>query len=560
MAGGAAAEEGATYSSGLAFVYVFNLVVGFGALTLPSVFYGAGYALASVFMGVLGSVSFATATFVVEAMAAANAVDFLRIDKRHEDHKYELVETAAAAAPTTASASGTSRGERPKRRGRALSYDISSSAEAAGQEASSGEAKGTARVPLDEEEYTRRLEDTPFELRRKFELGDMAKLLLGETAYKVLVAVTAVYLYGDLAIYASATPTTLISLFPGKRDSFEIPGLGLTIEVNREYAYNAWLGLFAMVVVPLSCLNFQKTKHLQIFTCTYRNVALVSMIMLAAIRYERHVSSGRGAVDGDEPDVDLPSFRPEALPKLFGAATYSFMCHHSLPSIIFPIESVARRGVMKILALDYVAILVTYMVLCATAFLAFASYQEFICKETPDTYTCAIQKIYILNFSSGTNPFFGDFLTLLPVFVCFTNFPLIAITTRNNLTPWFDFVRVRVFGGGGETSAISSEKRRLVYSLLVSVPPVIVAFCIHDVSLIVEFTGSYAGLALEFLFPCWLVVAARNRVDALDPKVKDANPFKSPFQSKWAVWIVLLWSFLSLSFIIFQQMFGDDAA
>mmetsp|Transcript_20993 Transcript_20993/g.36851 ORF Transcript_20993/g.36851 Transcript_20993/m.36851 type:complete len:385 (+) Transcript_20993:1-1155(+) len=374
----------------------------------------------------------------------------------------------------------------------------------------------------------------------------MAKLFMGNFGYKVLMAITGIYLYGDLAIYASATPTTLISLFPGDRKEITIPLLDWTYPVDQDSSYSAWLMLFSCIVVPLSCLNFQKTKHLQIFTCTYRNAALVSMIALAAIRYEKHVLSGRGG--DDEPDLELKQFNPAGLPKLFGAATYSFMCHHSLPSIIFPIDAESRPYIMKILGLDYVAILITYLILCITAFLAFASYKDIICEEEPSTLSCAIQGIYILNFSSGTNPFFGDFLTLLPVFICFTNFPLIAITTRNNLIVWFNWFYNRITGG-----VIPPGEVRLWHSLIVAVPPIIIAFVIHDVSIIVEFTGSYAGLALEFLFPCWLVVSARKAVNRLDPEIRQGNPYRSPFQSNVAVAIVLLWSVTSLCFIFFQQ-------
>ena len=88
MAGGG--EEGAQYSrltgrkspgrlaldvdifAGL--IYIFNLIVGTGALTLPAAFKDAGYLLSSVILILLAFMSFLTATFVIESMAAANAL------------------------------------------------------------------------------------------------------------------------------------------------------------------------------------------------------------------------------------------------------------------------------------------------------------------------------------------------------------------------------------------------------------------------------------------------------------------------------------------------------
>ncbi len=62
------------YAASTGFVYVFNLIVGTGALTLPAAFADAGFALSSVILVALAFMSFLTATFVVESMAAANAI------------------------------------------------------------------------------------------------------------------------------------------------------------------------------------------------------------------------------------------------------------------------------------------------------------------------------------------------------------------------------------------------------------------------------------------------------------------------------------------------------
>ncbi|KAB0400697.1 hypothetical protein E2I00_008323, partial [Balaenoptera physalus] len=67
-------------------VYMFNLIVGTGALTMPKAFATAGWLVSLVLLVFLGFMSFVTTTFVVEAMAAANAQ--LRW-KRMETHQEE---------------------------------------------------------------------------------------------------------------------------------------------------------------------------------------------------------------------------------------------------------------------------------------------------------------------------------------------------------------------------------------------------------------------------------------------------------------------------------------
>lgn len=55
-------------------IFVFNLIVGTGALTLPSVFAKAGWLLGFVVIIFLAFMSYITVTFVIESMACANAI------------------------------------------------------------------------------------------------------------------------------------------------------------------------------------------------------------------------------------------------------------------------------------------------------------------------------------------------------------------------------------------------------------------------------------------------------------------------------------------------------
>lgn len=55
-------------------IFIFNLIVGTGALTLPAAFAKAGWCLGLVLIIVLAFISYMTVTFVIETMACANAV------------------------------------------------------------------------------------------------------------------------------------------------------------------------------------------------------------------------------------------------------------------------------------------------------------------------------------------------------------------------------------------------------------------------------------------------------------------------------------------------------
>ena len=57
-----------------AFIYIFNLIVGIGALTLPIAFSQAGLIIGTILMVVLCALAYVTATYVIEAMSVANAL------------------------------------------------------------------------------------------------------------------------------------------------------------------------------------------------------------------------------------------------------------------------------------------------------------------------------------------------------------------------------------------------------------------------------------------------------------------------------------------------------
>ncbi|CAJ0939956.1 unnamed protein product [Ranitomeya imitator] len=66
-------DTGELYSPFVGLIYMFNLIVGTGALTMPKAFANAGWLISLILIIFLAFMSYMTTTFVVEAMAAANA-------------------------------------------------------------------------------------------------------------------------------------------------------------------------------------------------------------------------------------------------------------------------------------------------------------------------------------------------------------------------------------------------------------------------------------------------------------------------------------------------------
>ena len=105
---------------------------------------------------------------------------------------------------------------------------------------------------------------------------------------------------------------------------------------------------------------------------------------------------------------------------------FTFMCHHSIPSVILPLAD--KRKTLNIILVDYIIVLLY----CSTVVFA-----AVINKPASE-----ISPLYSLNFSEHSVAVLAKFLSLYPVFTLSSNFPLICITLRNNLMALFPLSKV----------------------------------------------------------------------------------------------------------------------
>ncbi|KAK7805357.1 hypothetical protein U0070_027196, partial [Myodes glareolus] len=156
-------------------VYMFNLIVGTGALTMPKAFATAGWLVSLILLVFLGFMSFVTTTFVMEAMAAANAQLHW---KRMEIHKEEEEEDSSTASDSDI-----------------LTQDNYERAE---------------KRPI--LSVQRRSSANLFEITDRVEMGQMASMFFNKVGVNLFYFCIIIYLYGDLAIYAAAVPLSLMQV------------------------------------------------------------------------------------------------------------------------------------------------------------------------------------------------------------------------------------------------------------------------------------------------------------------------------------------------------------
>ncbi|XP_015433897.1 PREDICTED: transmembrane protein 104 homolog isoform X2 [Dufourea novaeangliae] len=466
------------YSIWIGLIYIFNLIVGTGALTLPAVFSKAGWALGLSIILILAFISFITITFVIEVMASANAI----ITWGHIQHRKRVLQNLGESGPSNSDSEDTP-----------LVTPFSTSPD---------ETNMTYRYYI---------------IRDKIEMGQMASIFFNKFGTTLFYLCFAIYLYGDLSIYGAAVAKTLADVTCTYQPmnltcNDTIPDTELcweTFSLNRHDAYRMFLSTFVLLLGPFVFFNIQKTKYLQLLTSVMRWLAFTIMIVYALKNL-----IFRGA-QGNPPAANVIG-----IPSLFGACIYSFMCHHSLPALVAPIAN--KSTLTRFLALDYFLIAFFYLLLALTGAFAF--------DHLDDLYTLDFSPRGSGDCSKSNNIFIiliEYFLALFPVFTLSTSFPIIAITLRNNLQSLFL-----------NEDLSYSCLRKFVLPILAILPPYLIAMSTKDLSILVGITGSYAGAGIQYLIPTLLVYYARRKTNKVIG-LGVVNKFASPFSSNcWLVFVI----------------------
>ncbi|KAJ1362565.1 hypothetical protein KIN20_022166 [Parelaphostrongylus tenuis] len=316
---------------------------------------------------------------------------------------------------------------------------------------------------------------------------------------------------------------------------------------TRFIVYRFCVILFVMVCTPMILIGITKTKYVQLATTIARWSAFILMIVLASAQI---MTNG---IAGNPPTVNVHGFG-----SLFGVAVYAFMCHHSLPSLITPMSS-KSRVFMKLFCV-YVLVISFYFTLSLTGSFAFAK----------------VQDVYTLNFlHDDLNSLFylicDHFLALFPVFTLTTNYPIVGITLINNVRIVRDIVRDMMMPRNSrdfsEEELLSQDEdehdsrlRRnihydslydIVVPILVITLPTIISLMTDDVLLLAAVTGSYPGVAVQFLIPCLLIMRSRRYAKSV-LNFPVPKKYASPFQSNNWPYAIFVWSAFAVIMVTFN--------
>uniref|UniRef100_A0A1B6C5W7 Amino acid transporter transmembrane domain-containing protein n=1 Tax=Clastoptera arizonana TaxID=38151 RepID=A0A1B6C5W7_9HEMI len=387
---------------------------------------------------------------------------------------------------------------------------------------SENEPSTSERDPLFRSGYLTHFPSQPrifYTIDDKVEVGEMAGVLFSRAGRLLFFICFSLYLFGDLSIYAVAIGKSLVDAVCSFENMTDPLPLNATkcwpdLPYTRQDAYRGFLVCFLLIFGPFAFFNVQKTKYLQLITSCTRWLAFITMITLAI----------RRLLDPSLPHGQPKSVVVSGFPTLLGSCIYSFMCHHSLPSLLSPISN--KTGLFRILAADYILVMTFYIVLAVSAVFSFPQ----------------LQPLYTLNFvpeigNRDAMEIVDYFLMLFPVLTLTASFPVIVVTLRNNLQAIL-------------APHSSWYYRQILMPLLAVIPPVLLAMMTDNLDILVGVTGSYAGAGIQYLIPAFLVLSARsikpNELRSLP------NNFASPFLSKFWPILVICWALICIIFVTFN--------
>eukprot|EP00729_Bicosta_minor_P005524 gene5524-5614_t len=421
MAG--AEPDAKIYSPMIGFAFMFNLIVGAGALSMPEAFSSAGWLTGTFMLSLLALLSWMSATFVVEAMSIANAV--LKTGSKSVDGKKPVI------------------AEKQRR-----TIDM----------------------------LQMRTGANDYELDLQCELAFMANLFFTAWERKLF------YL-------------TLVSLVTVPR----VRG-GCIGGLEYATAYRAYLALFIAIIGPFTLFDVSKTKMLQLSTIFMRWASFIVMILIAAIGILQHRGFNRFE-NKTVPVENVAVSNMAGLPQLFGVSIYSYM-----PSLLTPVSD--KTSIRWLLTAVITLTLAFYLLLSFTAMFRF----------TPEELA-ATAGLYTLNFADYHVHTVSRALEFFPVFVLSANFPIIAITLRNNLKTLFPI------------RSLSEEKLQIFYASMTVMPPVTVY--VIPALLVLRARGMEANLMAKGISKVHAsIVRKRGRDGILLTVLSSTNPVRVKTSSK----------------------------
>jgi len=388
---------------------------------------------------------------------------------------------------------------------------------------------------------------------RIFEVNELCSVFLGSRGKIFWEVSILLEVVTCLWLYCAMMGTTLLQVVP-------IPGLSLgencsssILSPGCSSAYKVWLGVIAMVLIPLTLRDLKDLGMAQILL-TFVGYSCIGM-MLISVCVAMFVQPYPGVhdVSGSPPYIAPQKMViPGGFGLLFSTTVFTQMCHIAVPSLtqIIKEKKRIRRVVIGGMATTYVL----YAVLGLLTNLYFGS-------KVAVMITLNWEGFAWTGSLGPITRMLNTLVVLLPFFTIANAFPLNAHALANNLMTsihpktWRALLGISEAQEGEEQPLTGGEawppmRVKVVARLMCTVPPFLLAAVQRDPSRIVTIIGIF-GFVLMFFVPCLLQYYSVTLFQDIWPQVSKTI-FRAP-ASAWfsePTWVVAVVVLSSMGFVI----------
>jgi len=479
-----AQETEKTYGAFAAFSFTVNFIMGVGILSLPYAFYHAGVILSPIFMVIVSLLSFTTVMYIFESAARAEAYVSGGAD-------YEIQHQLGPKTP--------------------------------------------------------RFEIT----RRRFDMRTMAKLWLGRWGWHFDIALM-LFTYGGQWSFAATFGAALTANVPlpflftyNESQPCNVYHAGFRSNTACLHTYYVWVGVFALVVIPLSCIELTDQAWLQMSLTVFRFVAVSLIVGTVA------VGLATAEFDGKIPEHGPPYSQPVNLlnwngfGNLFTAALFAQMMHNAAPNIAQPLRDKSKLPFVFLGAFAVTfGIYVLVGIICAVYF----------GEHVLETVTLMWANFNGWKPAGSPIPWWAEaihwILSLFPPIDVISAYPLGSIALATNL---FSIL----------PKEVQQHPRwklwKFFTNLVAAIPPLIGALFVWNLATIINVSGLFAFF-IVFITPALLYLFSRRKCAEVFGQWKtpySLGPFSSPV---FAVVILVVGTAslgLSIALLIDGNLFGS---
>lgn len=235
--------------------------------------------------------------------------------------------------------------------------------------------------------------------------------------------------------------------------------------------YFVALLLIAFISLAFSFGNIERSQYLQVVVVIIR-IFILSAIILTSF----YIILTEGTVPASK--IKLADF--SYTDAVAGNTAFIFICHHSIPGIIYPVRP--QHKIKKMFFWSYLFSAIALTIEGLFAMFAFGN----------------VEQLYNMNFTNI--PFVMQLVYFYP-FLNVAAISVVTITLRNNILSLF-----------GKNDRDLSNLQKGFWSILVTLPILLISVLIEDCHEIIKFTGGITGSIVMFVIPVLYLLGSKKHM------------------------------------------------